>query len=132
MSAWTGAWLTAERIGYDPRNLTWANDKDRFSLKHMSKLGWEEGSGIGKDASGRSTHIAVMRKMDNTGIGMGRAKKEGDELSAGAGQAGAGLEDVLKRLASRKNTPSTCAEPYPASTPVESSPGPSSIRNKMA
>lgn len=98
----------------------------------MSKLGWEEGSGIGKDASGRSTHIAVMRKMDNTGIGMGRAKKEGDELSAGAGQAGAGLEDVLKRLASRKNTPSTSAEPSPASTPAESSPGPSSIRNKMA
>lgn len=97
----------------------------------MSKLGWEEGSGIGKDASGRATHIAVMRKMDNTGIGMGRAQKEGEELSAGAGQAGAGLEDVLKRLASRKNTPST-TEPTPVPTPTESSPGPSSIRNKMA
>lgn len=98
----------------------------------MNKLGWAEGSGIGKDQSGRATHIAVMRKMDNTGIGMGRAKKEGEELSAGAGQAGAGLEDVLKRLASRKNTPTTTAEPSPAPTSAESSPGPSTIRNKMA
>lgn len=130
--------LTAERIGYDPRNLSWSEDKNRFSVQHMSNLGWKENTGLGKDQSGNANHIAVVRKIDNGGIGMGRLRKEGQELSAGAGQAGAGLEDVLKRLAERKSasasasaTPSVSAQPSPVASPAPS-PGPSVLRNKIA
>lgn len=66
----------------------------------MTALGWSDSSGIGgSDLSGNPNHIAVARKLDNSGIGMGRVMKEGDEMASGAGQAGQGLEDVLKRLA---------------------------------
>ncbi|KAK4687672.1 Pin2-interacting protein X1, partial [Tremellales sp. Uapishka_1] len=89
-----------QKIGNDPRNLGWSNDSSRFSYKHMTNLGWTDKSGIGgSDLSGNPNHIAVARKLDNSGIGVGRARKEGEELSSGAGQAGRGLEDVLKRLA---------------------------------
>ncbi len=128
--------LTAERIGLDPRNLSWSEDKNRFSVQHMANLGWKENTGLGKDQSGNANHIAVVRKADNGGIGMLRMRKEGQELSAGAGQAGAGLEDVLKRLAERKSqsasaTPVVSEQPSPSESPA-SSPGPSVVRNKIA
>ncbi|GMK53519.1 hypothetical protein CspeluHIS016_0101050 [Cutaneotrichosporon spelunceum] len=124
-----------QRIGYDPRNLTWSEDKSRFGVQHMSNLGWKEDTGLGKDASGNANHIAVVRKADNGGIGMLRMQKEGKELSAGAGQAGAGLEDVLKRLAARSASASASATPsaQPSLVPSPvSSPGPSVVRNKIS
>jgi Pin2-interacting protein X1 len=129
--------LTAERIGLDPRNLTWSNDTNRFSFKHMTALGWDESKGIGKSGDGMATHIAVARKTDNTGIGMGRIMRETGEMSAGAGQAGAGLEDVLRRLASRAGSsasasPAPSAAPSPAPASPAPSSAPASIRNKMA
>jgi len=71
----------------------------------MTSLGWTEKSGLGgADLSGNPNHIAVIRKLDNGGIGTARAKKEGEDMSAGAGQAGRGLEDVSKRLAQASGT----------------------------
>ncbi|CAK9780602.1 hypothetical protein CC85DRAFT_329295 [Cutaneotrichosporon oleaginosum] len=121
-----------QRIGYDPRNLSWSEDKNRFGVQHMSNLGWQENTGLGKDASGNAKHIAVVRKMDNGGIGMMRLQKEGKELGVGAGQAGAGLEDVLKRLAARSSASATPSlQPSPALSPAPS-PGPSVVRNKIS
>lgn len=77
----------------------------------MSSLGWNEKSGLGGDLSGNPNNIAVARKLDNGGIGMGRARKEGDDQAAGAGQAGRGLEDVLKRLAQASASPSPSPVP---------------------
>ncbi len=92
--------MLTERIGHDPRNLSWSDDKTRFSYKHMTTLGWSDASGIGgNDLSGNPNHIVLARKLDNGGIGMARARKDGDDQAAGAGQAGRGLEDVLRRLA---------------------------------
>jgi Pin2-interacting protein X1 len=66
----------------------------------MSALGWTEKSGLGgSDLSGNPNHITVARKLDNGGIGVARARKEGDDAASGAGMAGAGLDSVLKRLA---------------------------------
>lgn len=91
----------AERIGADPRNLTWSTDTSRFSYKHMTALGWSDQKGIGAELQGNPNHIAVSRKQDNGGIGMGRVVGERQEagLGAGSGSAGRGFEDVLKRLA---------------------------------
>ncbi|WVQ77123.1 hypothetical protein IAR50_006806 [Cryptococcus sp. DSM 104548] len=113
-----------QRIGLDPRNLNWSENKDRFSYKHMKALGWEDNTGLGSSMVGNANHIAVARKDDNGGIGMTRARKEGSDMAAGAGQAGAGLEDVLRRLAGG-------ASPAPASPKVEDE-RPKVIRNKMA
>jgi Pin2-interacting protein X1 len=79
----------------------------------MTALGWTDRSGLGgSDLSGNPNHIAVVQRLDNSGIGMARARKEGDDMSAGAGPAGRGLEDVLKRLAA-----SASASPSPSPAP---------------
>ncbi|TYJ56541.1 hypothetical protein B9479_002788 [Cryptococcus floricola] len=115
-----------QRIGLDPRNLNWSENKDRFSYKHMKALGWEDNTGLGSSMVGNANNIAVARKDDNGGIGMARARKEGGDMAAGAGQAGAGLEDVLRRLAGGASP-----SPAPASPKVEEE-RPKVIRNKMA
>ncbi|KAL7422891.1 hypothetical protein Q5752_002188 [Cryptotrichosporon argae] len=122
-----------QRIGFDPRNLAWANDTDKFAYKRMAALGWSESKGIGRDLDGNPNHIAVARRLDNGGIGMGRLKKEGGEVSAGAGPARAGLDDVLKRLASASASPAPVSA-SPSSAPSEAEAGPSraSVRNKIA
>ncbi|OWZ29057.1 Pin2-interacting protein X1 [Cryptococcus neoformans Tu259-1] len=119
-----------QRIGLDPRNLSWSDDKTRFSYKHMQALGWKENTGLGSSFEGNPNHIAVVRKADNGGIGMGRARKEGDDLAAGAGQAGQGLEEVLRRLAAASGSPS----PSLVATPVneEKPKEPAVVRNKIA
>ncbi|KGB78997.1 Pin2-interacting protein X1 [Cryptococcus deuterogattii 99/473] len=121
-----------QRIGLDPRNLSWSDDKTRFSYKHMQALGWKENTGLGTSFEGNPNHIAVVRKADNGGIGMARARKEGDDLAAGAGQAGQGLEEVLRRLAAASASPSP--SPSPLTTPVteEKPKEPVVVRNKIA
>ncbi len=124
-----GQSLTAERIGHDPRNLAWSGDTNRFSYKHMTALGWTGDKGLGTHGDGNPNHIAVVRRTDNGGIGMARAKKEGDDNAAGAGQAGRGLEDVFKRLAAA----SASASPSPApESPAEPSDKEVKKRNKIA
>lgn len=99
-----------EKIGLDPRNLSWSEDKSRFAYQQLKNLGWSDNQGLGSSQDGNPNHIAVARKLDNSGIGVGRARKEGDELG---GQAGAGLNDVLKRLAAAAS-----ASPSPSPAPV--------------
>jgi Pin2-interacting protein X1 len=124
--------LILERIGHDPRNLSWSGDTNRFSYKHMTALGWDDAKGLGSSGDGNPNHIAVVHKLDNGGIGMSRARKEGDNNAAGAGQAGRGLEDVLRRLAAAASaSPSPAPSPAPES-PAESSDKEVKKRNKIA
>ncbi|WVN89152.1 uncharacterized protein L203_104368 [Cryptococcus depauperatus CBS 7841] len=125
-----------QRIGLDPRNLGWSDDKNRFSYKHMKNLGWQDNSGLGSTFTGNANHIAVVRKVDNGGIGITRARKEGNDMAAGAGQAGQGLEEVLRRLASASATPIMItpeASPSPTTTPfLVPEEKPAVVRNKIA
>ncbi|WWD17651.1 hypothetical protein CI109_102092 [Kwoniella shandongensis] len=118
-----------QRIGLDPRNLTWSDDKNRFSYKHMTALGWSDKAGLGNDLAGNPNHIAVVRKTDNGGIGMARAKKDGDDFAAGAGQAGQGLEEVLRRLAA---SASASPSPAPSPAPAEPQEDRTLVRNRIA
>jgi len=99
----------------------------------MTALGWNDAKGLGSSGDGNPNHIAVVHKLDNGGIGMARARKEGDDNAAGAGQAGRGLEDVLKRLAAAaaSASPSPALSPAPES-PAESSDKEQKKRNKIA
>ena len=98
----------------------------------MTALGWNDAKGLGSSGDGNPNHIAVVHKLDNGGIGMSRARKEGDNNAAGAGQAGRGLEDVLKRLAAAASaSPSPAPSPAPES-PAESSDKEVKKRNKIA
>jgi Pin2-interacting protein X1 len=95
----------------------------------MQALGWSDKSGIGGSGmSGNPNHISVVRKMDSQGIGMARVRKEGSDMAAGAGQAGASFEEVLKRLASA-GTSMPVQEVVVEEIKVEK---PVALRNKLA
>jgi Pin2-interacting protein X1 len=82
----------------------------------MTALGWTDNSGIGgASLTGNANHIAVVHKLDSSGIGMARAMKEGEAVG---GQARAGLDDVLRRLASASSSPAPMPDTKPALVPV--------------
>lgn len=56
------------RIG-DTLNQAWKNDKSKFGLKMLQKMGWTEGKGLGKHEDGVSEHVKVSKKSNNLGLG---------------------------------------------------------------
>ncbi len=44
-------------ISADPNNKFWENDKNKFGMKMMMKMGWSEGKGLGKNEDGRADYI---------------------------------------------------------------------------
>lgn len=70
------------KYGKDPRNLGWSNNTERFGHKHMSKLGWKDGEGLGHEdrkAQSITQNIKIVLKDDNVGLGAGLAKADKDE-----------------------------------------------------
>lgn len=58
----------APRVG-DTLNQAWKNDKTKFGLKMLQKMGWTEGKGLGKREDGVSEHVKVAKKSNNLGLG---------------------------------------------------------------
>lgn len=56
------------RVG-DTLNQAWKNDKTKFGLKMLQKMGWSEGKGLGKNEDGVSEHVKVAKKSNNLGLG---------------------------------------------------------------
>lgn len=96
---------TPVRTGNDPRNLAWRQDTTSFGQQYLLKAGHTPNTSLGLNpSSGLVNPIAVARKLDNSGIGIGRARREGGvDGNGGIGGAGGGLEEVLKRLAAAAN-----------------------------
>lgn len=46
-----------------------------FALKQMEKMGWKEGTGLGKNADGRAVHIKTTKKDDKDGLGVSAETK---------------------------------------------------------
>ncbi|KAL4245094.1 hypothetical protein ABKN59_010210 [Abortiporus biennis] len=83
-----------QRIGHDPRNLSWADDASKFGAAYMSKLGWTAGTGLGTSGEGRTTHIKVHQKLDMLGIGAQHTK----DPNGIAWKQNRDFENLLKRL----------------------------------
>ncbi|CUS22520.1 LAQU0S05e07228g1_1 [Lachancea quebecensis] len=89
-----------QKLGLDPRNTAWSNDTSRFGHKHLEKMGWRPGSGLGMMPDATTTHVKVSIKDDNLGLGAKLRKKEkADEFDSGEC---AGL-DAFQRLLGRLN-----------------------------
>lgn len=43
--------------------------RDGIAMKMLGKMGWKEGSGLGVNEDGMSTHIHVRKRREGTGIG---------------------------------------------------------------
>ncbi|KAG7862662.1 hypothetical protein KL919_001792 [Ogataea angusta] len=70
-----GAPRTKQRFGLDPRNTNWSNDVSRFGHRHLEKYGWKPGQGLGLTNNATTSHIKVVIKQDNTGLGASLARK---------------------------------------------------------
>ncbi|SCV02434.1 LAME_0H00452g1_1 [Lachancea meyersii CBS 8951] len=89
-----------QKLGIDPRNTNWSNDTSRFGHKHLEKMGWKPGSGLGLMPNSTTTHVKVSIKDDTLGLGAKlRNKKKTDEFDTGEC---AGL-DAFQRLLGRLN-----------------------------
>lgn len=53
-----------------------------FARKHMEKMGWVEGSGLGKNKDGITSHIKVSTRLDNAGLISTTEKEETTQESA--------------------------------------------------
>ncbi|KAG5189647.1 hypothetical protein JKP88DRAFT_160699 [Tribonema minus] len=47
-----------------------------FSQRMMTKMGWQEGQGLGKDGQGMNSYIKVKRKEDDAGLGREKQERE--------------------------------------------------------
>jgi len=39
-----------------------------FAMRQLEKFGWKTGLGLGKNKQGRTKHVQVRKKDDNTGV----------------------------------------------------------------
>lgn len=63
--------MAASCVG-DTLNQAWKNDKSKFGLKMLQKMGWTEGKGLGKNEDGVCEHVKVSKKSNNLGLGATR------------------------------------------------------------
>ncbi|PVG04381.1 hypothetical protein CPB86DRAFT_778633 [Serendipita vermifera] len=89
-----------QRIGADPRNLKWSEDKSRFGQQYLAKFGWtpESGAGLGANGDGRLKHISVVQKLNLLGIGNGQGMGSLNNPDAIAYKQNNDFERMLKRL----------------------------------
>ena len=76
------------KIGADPNNTKWAKSTDRFGHKILTAQGWKPGDTLGAEnashsshyTSASSSHIRVLLRDDNLGLGAKNGKQEADKF----------------------------------------------------
>jgi Pin2-interacting protein X1 len=90
-------------LAHDPNNTKWTSNTESFGLKMMTAQGWQPGDFLGaKDAkqaehytAGSASHIRVMIKEDNLGLGA--------KIGSGVGHGECTGLDAFKDLLGRLN-----------------------------
>src|SRR5215469_12224336 len=98
------------KLIHDPNNTAWSRSTDRFGHKILTGLGWQPGTTLGaKDAghskhytSASTSHVRLLLKDDNLGLGAKRGNAEGetfglDELQTLLGRLNGKSEEVLQK-----------------------------------
>ncbi|KAF8793485.1 PIN2/TERF1-interacting telomerase inhibitor 1 like protein [Argiope bruennichi] len=57
------------KFDLNPRGELWCKDENRFGHKLLSKFGWSQGKGLGKNEDGIVENLKVRLKMGQTGVG---------------------------------------------------------------
>ena len=86
----------------DTQNKHWANDKSKFGLKMLQKMGWK-GEGLGKNQDGLKTHVKVTKRSNQLGLGTEDTGSNNDRIDAYAGlkswqRTTSNFSDVLASL----------------------------------
>jgi len=59
-----------QKWSHDPRNTNWSNDKTKFGYQMLTKMGWNEGGGLGANLTGTTSHVKVNKRGSNAGVGL--------------------------------------------------------------
>jgi Pin2-interacting protein X1 len=87
------------RMGAD-LNESVATGPNAFARAQLEKLGWKEGTGLGKNRDGRADHIRVTKRRDEQGLGA--ASLEIDPVVTGDQWWKSSVGNTLARLAAAK------------------------------
>jgi Pin2-interacting protein X1 len=68
-----------------------------FAVRQLQKMGWREGTGLGKKRDGMKTHVKVIKRQDSAGLGTERQAAAKREAEAQWWQESLG--DTLEKLA---------------------------------
>ena len=71
-----------------------------FAMRQMVKMGWEKGSGLGKDGDGMISHIRVKKREDHMGLGQEKVKIADASNMWWAGN----VSETLARLSRQKSS----------------------------
>jgi len=72
-----------------------------FARKQLEKLGWTEGTGLGKNRDGRAEHIRVTKRKDELALGASAAAIELDPVVTGDQWWKSSVGNTLARLAEK-------------------------------
>ena len=91
----------------DTQNKHWANDKSKFGLKMLQKMGWK-GEGLGKNQDGLKSHVKITKRSTNLGLGTEDTGSNNDRIDAFAGlkswqRTTSNFSDVLASLNATKS-----------------------------
>ncbi|CAM9595027.1 unnamed protein product, partial [Phaeothamnion confervicola] len=84
----------------DTLNKAWKDDTSSFAYRMMLKMGWSKGKGLGVKEDGIATHVRVVKKGDQLGLGAAHDRTGDSDWSATA----ASFESVLARLGAAYGT----------------------------
>lgn len=89
------------RLGSNLNEAASAGVTSKFARRHLEKLGWEEGTGLGKRRSGIVSHIKVQRRVDEQG-GLGKSSID-ENLKIGDEWWKNSVGNTLAKLGKKKN-----------------------------
>uniref|UniRef100_A0A0R3S150 G-patch domain-containing protein n=1 Tax=Elaeophora elaphi TaxID=1147741 RepID=A0A0R3S150_9BILA len=77
------------------RNIKWQNDDSRFGKKMLEKMGWKQGSGLGKYEQGDTENLQLKANVSTRGLGCD--EKSDDVLAAHHDSFAAILADLNEK-----------------------------------
>ena len=76
LAAKMGAVLNESATSHSPALLP---SHQSFAKRQLEKMGWSEGTGLGKRRDGRSEHVKIKQREDE--VGLGREKEKAKEMA---------------------------------------------------
>jgi hypothetical protein len=78
----------------------WEEEKasGNVGLAMMARMGWKEGSGLGKEGKGQVKAVSVRKRTDGLGLGAGLAQKQAEEMWKAATDVFNGVLGKLKPI----------------------------------